>query len=374
MIHKRDVQWWVLEAEKHPESARTIIEKLAKRLIELDAENERLRDELIRLRQRAPTTTSSTEVKALRRKVEMLQGLLHSKEPSGASVVFLSDQLRSARIALSQARKLIRSDRPVLDHRALLQLRCMLLAHPGDELLILSSQGRGFKRILADVLPLTEESTWPSDESQALQPGERLTAAVTVGEPPRFWTIATRRGYVQRFVRVRLDRIVAQGDRLFNSPFRNDEPVAILNGDRGDLLLVTRWGQGVRFPQRAIETQGSVALELDPDDEVVAALALPTDIEILIVTASGYAARRDAALFRARSRLGGVGKSLIRAHNVLAVCPYVSKAQLLYLTYAGKLVSIPTADIPLRDRLGKGTHLRDMSRDPAVAVAFIPQP
>ena len=32
MIRKRDVQWWVLEAEKHPESAPTIIQELAKEI------------------------------------------------------------------------------------------------------------------------------------------------------------------------------------------------------------------------------------------------------------------------------------------------------------------------------------------------------
>jgi len=30
MIRKGDIQWWVLEAKKHPESAPTIIEELAK--------------------------------------------------------------------------------------------------------------------------------------------------------------------------------------------------------------------------------------------------------------------------------------------------------------------------------------------------------
>ena len=34
MIRKSDIQWWVLEAKKHPESAPTIIEELAKRLTE----------------------------------------------------------------------------------------------------------------------------------------------------------------------------------------------------------------------------------------------------------------------------------------------------------------------------------------------------
>jgi hypothetical protein len=76
---------------------------------------------------------------------------------------------------------------------------------------------------------------------------------------------------------------------LIESPLHNDAPVAVVNGDRGDLLVLTRWGKAVRFPRRAIAAPGSVALELDPGDEGVAALPLPSDTQILIVTSAPYA-------------------------------------------------------------------------------------
>ena len=371
MIRKSDVQWWVLEAKKQPESAPSIIEELAKRLVELDTENERLREKIIRLQRRAPAVAPSDEVKALQRKVESLQSLLDSDESVKASVVFLSDRLQSARVPLTQAREMAGQGRPSLDKRALLGLRCLLLARHQDELLLLTSQGRGFKASLSDVPALVEGGNWPTAEGEGLIAGERLTAALAVAEPPRFWTVATRRGYVQRFVRVAFDRRLTQGNRLVRSPLHNDEPVAVVNGDRGDLLLVTRWGKGVRFSHRAIEGQDSVALNLDPDDEVVAALALASDAEILIVTASGYATRRDTARFAAKSRPGGAGRTLIQAHDVLAAFPYSAQARLLYLTYSGKLAFVSVADVPLQERAGKGTPLRDMSLDPAVAVACV---
>jgi len=114
-------------------------------------------------------------------------------------------------------------------------------------------------------------------------------------------------------------------------------------------------------------------LNLDPDDEIIAALVLPNDMEILIVTAGGYAARRDTTGFAARSRPGGKGKRLVQAHDVLAVFPYTSDTHLLYLTYSGKLVSISTADIPLQERASRGVQMRDMSLDPAVAAVLFPQ-
>jgi len=373
---KSDVQWWVLEAKKHPESAPTIIEELAKRLTELDTENERLRDEVVRLQRRAPAAAGSAEVSGLRRKVATLQSLLNNLSDSEASaepsVVFLSDQLHAARMPLSQVQQLAQEGRPVLGSRALLGLCCLLLARPHDDLLLLTSQGRGLKVLPADVPSLVEGGDWPVAESRRLAVDERLTAAVAVAKPPRFWTVVTRRGYVRQFIRIGFERGLAQGDPLIESPFRNDGPVAVVNGDRGDLLLLTRWGKGVRFSHRAIAGQGSVALELDPDDEIVAALSLPSDTRILIVTAAGYAARRDTARFGARSRPGGAGKRLIQAYDVLGVFPCEPQARLLYLTYSGKLAFVPTADIPLHQRSNKGTRVRDFGRDPAVAVTLIP--
>jgi DNA gyrase/topoisomerase IV subunit A len=371
MIRKDDVNWWVLEAKNHPESAPTVIAELAQRLVELDAENERLRDELMRLERRAPAPTDGPEVEALQRKVTMLQTLLDAKMTTEPSVVFLTDRLQLARMPLSQVRRLAGEDRR-LPGEAPDRLGRLLLARPDAELLLLTSRGRGRRVLLSDVDLLAEGGEWPVAEGVALASGERLTAAVAVTEPPRFWTVVTRRGFVRQFLRLSFDRKLGQDTPVVESSFHNDVPVAIVDGDEGDLLVLTRWGKGVRFSQRVIEGQGSVALELEPDDEVVAALALPSDIQILVVTGAGFAVRRNMAQFKARSRPGGAGKTLIQAFDVLAVFPHQPEAHLLYLTYSGRLALISMADIPLYTRSRKGSRVRTFDRDPAVAVAFIP--
>jgi len=376
MIRKSDVQWWVLEAKKHPESAPTIIEELARRMAELDADNERLRDEIIRLERRTPAATDSTQVSALERKVATLQSLLEGETSTEPALVLISERLQAARVPLPQAQRLAQEGRPVLATRALLGLRTMLLARPHDELLLLTNQGHGFKVQPSDLPVLAEGGDWPSAGGQALAQElaaeERVTAAAAMAEPPRFWTVVTRRGFARQFLRIGFDRGIERGERLVESPTHNDVPVAAVSGDKGDLLLVTRWGKGVRFPQRAIAGPGSVALELDADDEVVAALPLTSDSVVLIVTASGHVGRLDTARFEGRVRPGGAGKPLIQAYDVLGAFPCEPQARLLYLTYSGKLVLVSTDNIPVYERTGKGTLVRDLGRDPAVAVARIP--
>jgi DNA gyrase/topoisomerase IV subunit A len=374
MIRKGDVQWWVLEAQKYPESASIAIEFLAERLAELDRENEDLRNEIIRLQQRAPVQTSSSEVLALRRQVEKLQYLLKSQAATEPTIVLLSDQLRSARISISETQKLVHTAEPPLDSRGMLELGCLLAARPHDELLIFTNKGRGFKQLVPDLPPLVESGHWPNDRDPALTAHEQLAVAIAVSEAPRFWTIATRKGYVQRFVRAALEREMSRGDPLLRSLLERDEAAAIVNGDRGDIVLITRWGQANRFSQRVIDVQGSIALDLEEGDEVAAALMLAEDSEILLATAGGYIARRSTAQLPARAKPGGTtGKRLIQAQDVLAVYPYSPDDHLLYLTYSGKLALVPTADIPLLDRLGKGTRVHDLRRDPAAAVTLIPR-
>lgn len=373
MIRKGDIQWWVLEARKYPESAPIAIEALAGRLIELDAENESLRNEVLRLQQRAPAETSSAEAQSLRAQVEKLQYLLKSQALTEPIAILLSDQLNAGRIPLSEVRKMVYEVRAPLDNRAMLQLQGLLVAQPHDELQLLTSQGRGIKQMMADIPLLVESGSWPSGPSPLLSQGERITTAVAFSQSPRFWTMVTRKGFVQRFVRVAFEREMAKGDPLLKGVLDRDEAVALVNGDRGDLVVVTRWGQANRFSQRVIDVQGSLALDLEEGDEVTGALSLPDEGEILIVTAGGYAARRSTADLPTRAKPGNTpGKKLIQARDVLTVTNYSAEDWLLFLTYSGRLILLPTADIPLLDRLGKGTSVEDMQRDPAAAVALIP--
>lgn len=372
MIRKGDIQWWVLEARKYPESAAIAIEFLAERLAELDAENEQLRNELIRLRQGTPTDAGSGQIQALRGKVEKLEYLLRSQTTVEPCAILLSDQLRSARMPLSEVQKRSRSGQASLDRRAVLSLCALLSARPHDELLLITSHGRGTRQLVPDLPPLSEEGRWTNVPSPWLHEGERLSVATTIVEAPRFWTIATRKGHVQRFVRAAFEREMESGDPLLQTLLDRDEASAIVDGDRGDLAVLTRWGYANRFAHRSIDVQGSLSIDLESGDEVVGTVSLAGEGEILIVTAAGLGIRRSTDQLPARAKPGGSGKRLIRAHDVMAVFPYVGQDSLLFLTTSGRLVLVGTGALTVQDRLGRGDELCDLEHDPAVAVALVP--
>ncbi len=376
MIRNRDVQWWTSEAHRHPASAPALIEKLAERLAELDAENEQLRGQVIRLRRGRPAgAADGSEVGALRSRVETLQRILNGQASTEPAVVMLSDRLEMARMPLSQVRMRLGSTsrRGALLPTVSLGVRCFLMVRPHEDLLLLTSRGRLISVCLHDIPFLIEGSDWPSAGGESrLADGERVTAAVAAAKSPRFWTLVTRRGFVVQLLGAHVEKRLCQDDPVIRSQHHHDEPVAILDGDRGDLFLITRWGKAVGFPQRAIAGQGCSGLRVEPDDGVVAALPLPADAEVLAITTGGYAMRRESARFRGRHKPGGQGRSFIQAYDVLAAVPYAARGKLLFLTYLGKFIAIAAAGIPLQGRLGKGTKIRDLSGDPDVAVTFVP--
>ena len=372
MIRKDDVKWWIAEAQKHPQAAPSIVEALSERLIALDEENERLRDEVIRLERRAPGVAADSEVmNALRDKVATLQALVNGEVSDEPCVMLLSEGLQMARVPLAQVHRLARQEQALLGKGSMLGLRRVLLARPHTEVLLLTGQGRGLKVPLSD-MPLLEGSDWPAADGPTLGENEWLTGAVAVTHQPRFWTVITRRGFVRQLLRIDLDRRVERGEPLVESPFRRDVPVAVVDGDEGDLMLVTRWGKEIRFPQRSIESAGSAGLELDDDDEVVAALPLRDDgTHILVVTADGFAVRRGASQFDPRPRPGGKGKPVIQAFDVLGAFCCALEDKLLYLTYSGKAIFASVSDIPLYTRSSKGARVYAFDRDPAVAVMLV---
>ena len=371
MIRKSDVQWWVLEVKKNPESAPDIIEELAQRLVEMDAENELLRTEIIHMQQ-GTANSASTEVQGLRRKVADLEKLIESEAVTEPALVFISSLMQSARLPFPQAQELLRTGRPVLDRQALLELQRVLYVRPYDEILLLSNQAHGRKLRPADIPVIAEGGSWPETEGIQASTNERLTAAIATQKPPRFRTIVTRYGFVRQIINLALDRAIAQGDPILESPLHKDLLVDLVSSDRGDLLLVTRWGKWARFPQRSISGQGAEALKLEPDDQVVAALPLISDTEILVVTASGHVSRRNTAQFESRTRPGGTGKPLIQAYDVLDIFPFQRGSQLLYMTYSGRMRLVPVDSIPPLQKANKGTRVHDFGSDSVATVTLIP--
>jgi DNA gyrase subunit A len=210
---------------------------------------------------------------------------------------------------------------------------------------------------------------------------EQIADIISVAnfESEAFVMMVSRRGFVKRtplraFSNPRAAGIIAcgvdEGDRLLKVG---------LTGGRGQVLLATRDGQAIRFPERDVRPMGRTArgvrgISLRSGDFVVSMCILADAAgEILAVTENGYGKRTPLDEYRIQGR-GGVGVINIRTSQrnglVVGASHVTESGDLILVTAKGKLIRLPVDQIRLtasRSTLGVRLIDLDLEGDDRVA-------
>jgi DNA gyrase/topoisomerase IV subunit A len=378
MIHPDDVAAWIAQVRQQPEAAPGVIEKLAARLLELDRQNEALRDELLRLRRNRETTADEGRVAALARRVQVLERQLERGAQTGPagvprSLLVLTLDGRGVRLSLPGADAWRERDNRqlVAEH---LRPRHLLLTAEEDDLLLLSDKGRAVRLSVADVGPAEAPANYLS-----LLPGLTLdldeSVSVIAPLPSNFvqMSLVTRKGCARSFRRAEVDSLLERGLPLHSSPVEGDYPALVLfSGGKSELLLVTRQGKGVRFSERLVGVQSTPAIKLDRGDVVTGAAVVDDKKMVVLVGAEGFAARREMAGFGAHPTAGHAGKIVTRIKDLIAVAPVEEDSILWLLTAAGQLLAVPAARAPSGPGASGGKAVAKLGKDRLVALAVDP--
>ena len=190
--------------------------------------------------------------------------------------------------------------------------RTAFLAKAGDVVLPITARGHAHALPVA-ALPRGTRSSRGKHLSEFVdvELGDEIAAIPKVAEfaKDRFLVIATRQGQIKRSALAEYANARAAG--IIGAKIaRGDEVVAafITDGTR-DVLLATRGGQAIRFPESAIRVVGRTAggvkaIDLGRGDVVVAAAAPRPDADLLAATTAGYAKRIPFTEFRVQGRAG----------------------------------------------------------------------
>ncbi|WP_336344876.1 DNA gyrase subunit A [Halalkalicoccus ordinarius] len=210
-----------------------------------------------------------------------------------------------------------------------------------------------------------------------LDEGEELTAVVGTDEfeDDEYLTMVTERGYVKRtaasaFERVRSSGLIAasleEGDRLVD--------VTVTDGS-ADLLLATRNGMAIRFPESEARAMGRTArgvngIRLQGDDRVVGLVVAQEGRDLLTITENGYGKRTPFSEYRVQSRYG---KGLIdiktgeRNGPVAAVESVAESDDLALMSDDAQIMRIHAADISRVGRNTMGVIVMRLAADDTVA-------
>jgi DNA gyrase subunit A len=196
-----------------------------------------------------------------------------------------------------------------------------------------------------------------------LQPEEKVAEMLSVREfsDGQFVVLATRRGYIKKtplaaFSRPRAAGIIAltieEGDNLLAAALSNGED---------EIFMATAGGKSIRFNERDVRPMGRTArgvigIRLSEGDSVVEAEVLAGKPDILSVTRNGYGKRTPVSEYRLQAR-GGSGiinmRTTARNGDVVACMAVDTDDQLLLITASGKIIRMNVAGI---SRIGRATQ------------------
>ncbi|HPD60834.1 MAG TPA: DNA gyrase subunit A [Thermodesulfobacteriota bacterium] len=215
-----------------------------------------------------------------------------------------------------------------------------------------------------------------------LPAGEKISAFLSVKEfvEGKFIVMATKKGVIKKsslmdYSKPRRDGIIGldldEGDELI--------AVALTDG-RQDILLCSRKGKAIRFPESQARCMGRVTrgvkgVELASGDSVVGMeiISSGNGITILTVTENGYGKRTSIAEYRSQGR-GGSGIINIqtppRNGDVVGVKQVTDEDDLILINNRGRMIRIGANSIPIIGRNTKGVRLITLeSEEKVVGVA-----
>jgi DNA gyrase subunit A len=213
-----------------------------------------------------------------------------------------------------------------------------------------------------------------------LEKGERITAFVPVKEfsEDRYLALATKGGTIKKTIlsafrnpkRGGIRAIELVGDDLLVD-------ADITEGDQ-DLILTTRGGQAIRFPETKVRPMGRAAAGVrgvtlaGADDQVVSMVVVKREATLLTVTANGYGKRTALADYRITNR-GGKGIITIQCSErngpVVAAREVVDGEELMLMTSKGQVIRVSAQDISVIGRNTQGVRL--MNLEPGDRIADV---
>ena len=210
-----------------------------------------------------------------------------------------------------------------------------------------------------------------------LMPGERITAVIPISkfEEGHYLMMATRKGLVKKtpiqdYANVRKIGLAAISLR------DDDELIEVkATDDKKDIILVTKYGQCIRFKENDVRSTGRVSMgvrgiNLLDGDEVVAMQLNTQGYYLLVISENGMGKRTSISEFTCQNR-GGKGvkcyKITEKTGNVIGAKAVNEENEIMMITTEGIIIRLQCSDISILGRITSGVKLINLSEGVTVA-------
>jgi DNA gyrase subunit A len=216
----------------------------------------------------------------------------------------------------------------------------------------------------------------------ALQPGEEVAQVMDIRDyqAAKYLVLATREGLIKKTALVEYDTNRTGGIIAIHLREEDELVSAMLVEEDQDVLLVSRKGMSIRFTASDAalrpmgrSTSGVIGMHFRDDDKLLDASVVSDSGFVFVVTEGGYAKRTSVDEYRVQGR-GGLGikvAKLQEARGDLAGALIVDdEDEVLVVLASGKVVRSSVAEVPAKGRDTMGVvFARFADDDKIIAVA-----
>ena len=254
-----------------------------------------------------------------------------------------------------------------------------------DWMLFFTEQGRMYFKMAYEIPEGARDSRGKALVNLLdMQGAEKIAAIIPVRgfDADKHLFFATERGTVKKtaldaYQNVRAAGIIAinveDGDRLIGVE---------LTGGQDDLVLVTRKGMGIRFPETDARPMGRATggvrgISLAADDVVEGVEVVHADAMLLTVTENGYGKRTAFADYRVQKR---GGKGLIandltpKTGDLVTALSVHAADAIMIVTRQGTMIRMPVDGVRVTGRSAQGVKLIDLADGDVVMSATPVEP
>ncbi|CAN5118411.1 DNA gyrase subunit A [soil metagenome] len=216
----------------------------------------------------------------------------------------------------------------------------------------------------------------------AMQPGEEIAQILDIRDyaAATYLVLATRGGLVKKTALTEYDTNRTGGIIAINLRDEDEVVSAMLVEDDSEVLLVSRKGQSIRFlasdsAMRPMgrSTSGVKGMDFRGDDALLSASVVTDSGFVFVVTEGGYAKRTSVDQYRPQNR-GGLGIKVAKLNDdrgILAGALIVDEDdEVLVVLSSGKVVRSSVAEVPAKGRDTMGVvFARFAEDDRIIAIA-----
>ena len=256
----------------------------------------------------------------------------------------------------------------------------MFIACTHDDILLFTSLGKVYS-IKGYMIPEANRTSRGRAivNVVGLDQGEKIAAVLPKKEDGQgYIVIATKRGLIKKTTTDEYSRIMKNG-KIAVRLNEGDEIISVqFTTGENELLLASRSGKCIRFPESNIRAMGRTAagvraMRLGENDALVDMLVVDENYDILTLTAKGYGKRTNVEDYRVQGRAGkGIkaGTFNEKTGELVAMKQVTEDNDIMIITTAGTIIRMHADSISRIGRASRGVKVMNV-KDSLVATVDV---